>query len=166
MGTDRSFQNVKREEPPAFLRIFENRHTRPAMAHNNQRKFAKHVHIMAPDTAAGGATSTSTSSSSSSSSSRGDEAPPAVSFRGIYRRDEDPVYWQKATSEFDNFIPRFTAKAEAIKFMEVRHDVFWIKYCMPCMLLIYHVRSFSFSPSPSLTPSSLTPLTPPQRMRI
>lgn len=38
--------------------------------------------------------------------------------RNIYRRSEDPAYWQNAVAEFSNGIPKFTNREDAIKFMQ------------------------------------------------
>ena len=37
-------------------------------------------------------------------------------FRGTFKKAEDPLYWQEATRVFPNGVPRFETKAEAITF--------------------------------------------------
>ena len=63
------------------------------------------------------------SSSASSKSVRGLNTAPAPSLRGIFHRSEDPNYWLSATASFENNVPRFTSKQEAVTFMEKMCDV-------------------------------------------
>jgi hypothetical protein len=56
------------------------------------------------------------SSSSSSSGGGGSGIRTASQLRGVFRFEDEPLYWQQAIKDFDNRVPRFDSKDEAINF--------------------------------------------------